>query len=99
MSVYSVASRSMCEYTPISEPAKMLRGVCFWLSFSGVVMVCIGFLSMNTRAVIGSASSRVLPMNECSSGPCNAPGMVKNIMMNGCMSGAMLPNSSAGKLT
>jgi hypothetical protein len=41
----------------------------------------------------------VLPMNEWSSGPCSVPGWLRNIMMKGCMSGAMLPSSSAGKLT
>ena len=55
-----------------------------------------GLRSMNISAVSGSASS-VLPMNECRSGPCSVPGWLKNIMMKGCMSGAMLPNSSAGK--
>lgn len=89
----------MCEYSPISVPARMLRNVGFWFSFSGVVIASSGFLSMNTIAVIGSASSVVLPMNECVSGPCSVPGWLKNIMMNGCMSGAMLPSSSAGRLT
>jgi hypothetical protein len=60
-------------------------------------MVCSCFLSMNTMAVSGSASSRVLPMNECNSGPCSVPGWWKNIMMKGCMSGAMLPNNNAGR--
>ena len=71
--------------------------VGFWVSFSGVVMVCSGFLSMYRIAVSGSASSIVLPMNECVIGPCNVPGVLKNIMMKGCMSGAMLPSSSAGR--
>jgi hypothetical protein len=64
-----------------------------------VVIASSGFLSMNTSAVNGSASSMVLPMNEWSSGPCSVPGWLKNSMMKGCMSGAMLPSSSAGKLT
>jgi len=97
MSVYRVASSSMCEYKPISVPARIDGSVGFWLSFRMGVIVCSGFPSMNTIAVNGSASRRVLPMNECSSGPCSVPGWLKNIMMKGCMSGAMLPNSSAGK--
>jgi hypothetical protein len=60
-------------------------------------MVCNGFLSMNSIAVSGSASSIVLPMNECNSGPCSVPGWWKNSMMKGCMSGAMLPNNNAGR--
>ena len=71
--------------------------VGFWLSFSGVVIVWIGFLTTYRIAVSGSASSIVLPMNECVTGPCRVPGVLKNIMMNGCTSGAMLPNSSAGR--
>ena len=99
MSVYRVASSSMCEYSPISVPARIDWSVCFWFSLSGVVIASSGFRSMNTIAVSGSASSVVLPMNECVIGPCSVPGMLKNIMMNGCTSGAMLPSSSAGKLT
>ena len=71
--------------------------VAFCFSFSGDVMICMGFLSMNTNAVSGKASSIVLPMNVCRGGPWRAPGRLKNIMMKGCMSGAMLPNNSAGK--
>lgn len=80
-------------------PARIVWSVCFWFSFSGVVISSSGFLSMNTSAVSGSASSVVLPMIECSSGPCSVPGWLKNIMMKGCMSGAMLPSNSAGRLT
>ena len=71
--------------------------VVFWLSLSGVVIVWIGFLSMYRIAVNGSTSSIVLPMNECVVGPCSVPGALRNIMMNGCMSGAMLPSISAGR--
>ena len=62
-------------------------------------MFCMGFLSMNTNAVRGSASRSVDPIRECRMGPWRAPGKLKNIMSNGCMSGAMLPNRSAGRLT
>ncbi len=87
----------MCEYKPISVTIRIDLSVGFWLSFSGVVIVCVGFLSMYRIAVSGSASSIVLPMNECVTGPCSVPGVLKNIKMNGCMSGAMLPKSSAGR--
>ena len=82
---------------PISAPIRIDWIVAFWFSFSGVVMVCMGFLSMSRMAVSGSASSSVLPMNVCRGGPCSAPGRLKNITRKGCMSGAMLPNSNAGK--
>jgi len=80
-------------------PARIDGKVGFWFSFNSDVMVCMGFRSMNTIAVSGSASRSVLPMKECRTGPCRAPGKLKNIMMKGCMSGAMLPNRSAGKYT
>jgi hypothetical protein len=80
-------------------PAKIDCNVGFWFSFNGEVIVCMGFFSMNTNAVSGRASSSVLPMNVCRGGPWRAPGKLKNIMMTGCMSGAMLPNNSAGKYT
>jgi len=70
--------------------------VGFWFSFSSEVVVCMGLFSMNTSAVSGSAS-KVLPMNECKSGPCSVPGWLKTSMVKGCMSGAMLPNRSAGR--
>jgi hypothetical protein len=70
--------------------------VGFWFSFRRDVIVCMGFFSMNIAAVSGSARS-VAPMNECVSGPCSVPGWLKNIMMKGCMSGAMLPSNSAGR--
>jgi len=64
------------------------------------VTVCFvgGFRSANTSAVSGSASS-VLPIRECRMGPWRVLGRLKISMISGCMSGAMLPNSSAGKLT
>lgn len=71
--------------------------VGFWLSLRKDVIVSSGFLSTYRIAVSGSASSSVLPMNECVIGPCSVPGVLKNITMNGCMSGAMLPSSNAGR--
>jgi hypothetical protein len=97
MSVYSGVSRSMCEYKPISVPIRIVLSVGFWFSFRKDVMVCSGFLSMNMTAVNGSASSSVLPMNECVVGPCRVPVWLKNMMMKGCMSGAMLPSNIAGR--
>ena len=97
MSVYRMASSRMCEYTPINAPITIVGMVAFWLSFSGDVMVRIGFLSMSNRTVSGSASNIVPPMNVCKGGPCRSPGRLKNTIIKGCMSGAMLPNSNAGK--
>ena len=62
------------------------------------VMFCMGLRSRNMSAVNGSASS-VLPIRECRMGPWRVLGRLKISMISGCMSGAMLPNSSAGKLT
>ena len=84
---------------PINAPARMFGRVWFWFSFSGVSVVFRGFRSVNTIAVIGRASRSVLPRNECRSGPCSVLGRLKNSMMKGWMSGAMLPIRRAGRLT
>lgn len=81
---------------PINVPVRIVESVAFWFSLNGDVNARMGFLSMNRMAVSGRASS-VAPMNECVSGPCSVPGVLKNTMMKGCMSGAMLPSNSAGR--
>ena len=73
--------------------------VGFWFSFRKAVMVCMGFCSMNTSAVSGRAKRSVAPIRECRMGPWKGYGELKYIMIIGCMSGAMLPNRSAGKYT
>jgi len=62
-------------------------------------MLFRGFRSMNTSAVSGGARRSVAPMYECRGGPWSVPGRLKKSVMRGCMSGAMLPSRSAGKLT
>jgi len=84
---------------PINVPARMFGGVWFWFSFSGVSMLSSGFRSVNTSDVSGGVSRSVAPMNVCRGGPWSVPGRLKISVMRGWMSGAMLPNSSAGKLT
>jgi len=84
---------------PINAPVRIDGSVGFWFSLNGVSMSFRGCRSMNVSIVSGGASRSVAPMRECRGGPWSVPGRLRNSVMSGCMSGAMLPSNSAGKLT